>query len=134
MDFIESIQQELLNVGTVIATPTPYSPDVKEIISRYQLAERTQEMEKYIDEMDSTLAPQRLFILPGGGNSQSAQLHVCRTTCRRAERRMIEVRDQYEEQYDDYLRQATVYVNRMSDFLFVAARSVAEEDIVRTYK
>ncbi|KPA79357.1 hypothetical protein ABB37_05800 [Leptomonas pyrrhocoris] len=139
MVMLEGIQQELLNAGTVVATPTgknaadETAKRMTDILEGYRFPPKTAEMEKVIDVMDSRLVPLRIFILPGGGNVTSAQLHVCRTVCRRAERRMIEVRDLYGEGYSDHLRQATVYVNRLSDFLFVAARSVAEEDIVRKY-
>lgn len=139
MSMLEAIQQELLNAGTVVATPTGKDAEdetakrMTDILEGYGFLAKTVEMEKVIDVMDSRLVPLRIFILPGGGNVTSAQLHVCRTVCRQAERRMIEVRDLYGEDYSDHLRQATVYVNRLSDFLFVAARSVAEEDIVRKY-
>jgi cob(I)alamin adenosyltransferase len=139
MMLLENIQQELLNAGTVVATPTGKNAEdetakrMTDILEGYRFPGKTSEMEKVIDVMDSRLVPLRVFILPGGGNVTSAQLHVCRTVCRRAERRMIEVRDLYGEGYSDHLRQATVYVNRLSDFLFVAARIVAEEDIVRKY-
>ncbi|KPI83955.1 hypothetical protein ABL78_7010 [Leptomonas seymouri] len=136
---LEGIQQELLNAGTVVATPTgkdaadETAKRMTDILEGYRFPVKTAEMEKVIDVIDNRLVPLRIFILPGGGNVASAQLHVCRTVCRRAERRMVEVRDLYGEGYSDHLRQATVYVNRLSDFLFVAARSVAEEDIVRKY-
>ena len=139
MALLEGIQQELLNASTVVATPTGKKAEnetaqrMTDILEGYRFPEKTAEMEKVIDVIDSRLVPLRVFILPGGGNMTSAQLHVCRTVCRRAERRMIQVRDLYGEGSSDHLRQASVYVNRLSDFLFVAARSVAEEDIVRKY-
>ncbi|EPY31218.1 cob(I)alamin adenosyltransferase [Strigomonas culicis] len=131
--YLEEIQQELMNAGTVVATPLANSDNevMRSVIDKYTFPEKTKEMEGLIDKIDARLVPLRVFILPGGGNVASAQLHVCRTTCRRAERRMVEVSGMYGEQYTDHLRQATVYVNRLSDFFFVAARSVAEEDIVR---
>ncbi|KAG5477882.1 hypothetical protein LSCM1_05184 [Leishmania martiniquensis] len=138
MSMLAEIQQELLNVGTVLATPTANQEDetlknMTDILEGYRFAEKTKEMEQSIDIIDGRLAPLRVFILPGGGNVASAQLHVCRTTCRRAERCMVKVRGLYGEMYTDHLLQATIYVNRLSDFLFVAARSIAEEDIVRKY-
>ncbi|KAG5500876.1 hypothetical protein JIQ42_04902 [Leishmania sp. Namibia] len=139
LSMLAEIQQELLNAGTVLATPTAKKQEdeslksMTDILEGYRFAEKTKEIEKNIDIIDSRLAPLRVFILPGGGNVASAQLHVCRTTCRRAERRMVKVRDLYGETYTDHLLQATIYVNRLSDFFFVAARSIAEEDIVRKY-
>lgn len=140
MSLLEDIQQQLLNAGTVVATPAadhetnPNSHQMKEVLDSYNFPQKTTEMEAKIDEIDARLVPLRVFILPGGGNVASAQLHVCRTACRRAERRVIKVTELHKEQYTDHLRQVTVFVNRLSDFLFVAARSVAEEDIVRKYE
>lgn len=139
MSMLVEIQQELLNAGTVVATPTAKNLEVEtakhmtEILEGYRFPEKTEELAKNIDIIDSRIAPLRVFILPGGGNLASAQLHVCRTTCRRAERRMVTLGDLYGATYTDHLRQATVYMNRLSDFFFVAARSVAGEDIVRKY-
>eukprot|EP00163_Fabomonas_tropica_P019048 TRINITY_DN3350_c0_g1_i2.p1 TRINITY_DN3350_c0_g1~~TRINITY_DN3350_c0_g1_i2.p1 ORF type:complete len:105 (-),score=13.31 TRINITY_DN3350_c0_g1_i2:41-355(-) len=80
------------------------------------------EVEQWIDDMDSQLPPIRNFILPGGGKSSSA-LHVCRTVCRRAERRIIPlVRDQRVNPI------VGKYLNRLSDYFFVAARLAAKHD------
>lgn len=132
---LEEIQQELMNVCTVIATPDVNVENadraVEPILQQYEFSSRTKSIERSIDEMDAKLTPLRVFILPGGGNVASAQLHVCRTTCRRAERCMVHIRDEYGDQYTDRLQHAAMFVNRLSDFFFVSARFVAEEDIVR---
>ena len=73
-------------------------------------------LENSIDEMDKSLAPMDSFILPGGHQSVS-QSHICRTVCRRAERRIIELSD--EQEIDNVL---VVYLNRLSDYYFTLAR------------
>jgi cob(I)alamin adenosyltransferase len=75
-------------------------------------------LEKQIDRFNADLEPLRSFILPGGSEA-SAYLHLARTVCRRAERIMVELRDQPGEHVDE---PALKYVNRLSDFLFVAGR------------
>jgi cob(I)alamin adenosyltransferase len=75
-------------------------------------------LEREIDRFNAALAPLRSFILPGG-TPAGAYLHLARTVCRRAERMMVELRDSSEEGVADA---ALKYVNRLSDFLFVAGR------------
>jgi cob(I)alamin adenosyltransferase len=75
-------------------------------------------LEQQIDRLNADLAPLRSFILPGGSPA-AAHLHLARTVCRRAERLMVELKDQPSEVV---AAAALKYVNRLSDFLFVAAR------------
>jgi len=75
-------------------------------------------LENEIDKFNATLAPLTSFILPGG-SAASAYLHLARTVCRRAERIMVELRDQAGEEVS---APSLKYVNRLSDFLFVAGR------------
>jgi len=75
-------------------------------------------LEQQIDHLNVDLAPLRSFILPGGSPA-AAHLHLARTVCRRAERLMVELKDQPGE---DVTPAALKYVNRLSDFLFVAGR------------
>jgi cob(I)alamin adenosyltransferase len=75
-------------------------------------------LEAQIDALNEGLAPLRSFILPGG-SAASAYLHLARTVCRRAERIMVELRDQKDE---DVSAASLKYVNRLSDYLFVAGR------------
>ncbi len=75
-------------------------------------------IEQQIDALNEALTPLRSFILPGG-TPAAAYLHLARTMCRRAERLMIELRDQPGEEVTP---EAIQYVNRLSDFLFVAGR------------
>jgi len=75
-------------------------------------------LEQQIDELNADLAPLRSFILPGG-RPAAAYLHLARTICRRAERLMVELKDKSSE---GVTPAALRYVNRLSDFLFVAGR------------
>jgi cob(I)alamin adenosyltransferase len=75
-------------------------------------------LEAQIDALNADLGPLRSFILPGG-TPAAAYLHLARTVCRRAERLMVELRDQLGESVTP---EALQYVNRLSDFLFVAGR------------
>jgi len=75
-------------------------------------------IENEIDRLNATLAPLKSFVLPGG-TPAAAHLHLARTICRRAERIMVELRDQPSESVTDA---SLKYVNRLSDFLFVASR------------
>ncbi len=75
-------------------------------------------LEHEIDRLNADLAPLRSFILPGG-TAAAAYLHLARTMCRRAERLMVELKDQPGEGVSPA---ALKYVNRLSDFLFVAGR------------
>jgi cob(I)alamin adenosyltransferase len=75
-------------------------------------------LEGEIDRLNADLAPLRSFILPGG-TPAAAYLHLARTVCRRAERIMVALRDQPGETVTDA---SLKYVNRLSDFLFVAGR------------
>jgi cob(I)alamin adenosyltransferase len=70
-------------------------------------------LEGACDEVNATLAPLRSFVLPGG-SAAAAQLHVCRTVCRRAERRALLVEDANPE--------VVRYLNRLSDLLFILSR------------
>jgi cob(I)alamin adenosyltransferase len=75
-------------------------------------------LEQQIDALNADLAPLKSFILPGGSPA-AAYLHLARTVCRRAERLMVELKDQPGEEVTPA---ALKYVNRLSDFLFVAGR------------
>jgi cob(I)alamin adenosyltransferase len=75
-------------------------------------------IEGEIDRLNAELAPLKSFVLPGG-SAAAATMHLARTVCRRAERIMVELRDQPGETVTDA---SLRYVNRLSDFLFVASR------------
>jgi len=81
-------------------------------------AAQVERLEKEIDTLNSELKPLRSFVLPGG-TPAAAALHVARTVCRRAERLMVELAGHPDEPVGE---PALKYVNRLSDFLFVASR------------
>ena len=111
---MERVQSRLFDVGADLATPPESSASAH--IERTR-PEWVTELEAEIDLMESSLDPLRTFILPGG-SAAAAALHLARTVCRRAERRLIIARDEGE----DISVQALVFLNRLSDWLFVAAR------------
>lgn len=78
--------------------------------------DETQFLESEIDEMETKLMPLQFFILPGG-DPTCAQAHICRTVCRRAERRVVSL-----SQVEIVNNQIIIYLNRLSDYLFVLAR------------
>ncbi len=82
-------------------------------------------LETEIDRLNADLAPLRSFVLPGG-TPAAAHLHLARTICRRAERLMVELADQANEGVS---AAALKYVNRLSDFLFVASRYVNQKGV-----
>jgi cob(I)alamin adenosyltransferase len=80
---------------------------------------QVKEMEDGIDEMEKMLAPLKKFIMPGGHKSASIA-HVCRTVCRRAERRVVLVHEKNGN--DPVFIDVIQYLNRLSDYLFVLSR------------
>jgi cob(I)alamin adenosyltransferase len=110
---LSTIQHQLFEVGADLATP-PQSPDDKNIRITSDLV---QELEKSIDHFEEHLPPLQNFILPGGSKG-GALLHYARTVCRRAERSVTRL--QAEQSINPEIVR---YLNRLSDFLFVAART-----------
>jgi len=104
-------QNELFVLGADLATPSNARPYVPRITGAHVAA-----LEADIDAFDADLPPLKHFILPGG-SALAAHLHVARTVCRRAERLVVEAATQ--EPFNEH---ALVYLNRLSDLLFVAAR------------
>jgi cob(I)alamin adenosyltransferase len=110
---LSSIQHQLFEVGADLATP-PQSPDDKSIRIPSVLV---QELEQAIDTFEEQLPILQNFILPGGSRGGSL-LHYARTVCRRAERSITQL------QTGQSINPEIVrYLNRLSDFLFVAART-----------
>jgi cob(I)alamin adenosyltransferase len=83
-------------------------------------AHQTERLEAEIDELNASLQPLRSFVLPGG-HPAAAHLHLCRTVCRRAERLIVELAADPKEDVSDGV---LTFVNRLSDFFFVASRWV----------
>ena len=109
------VQSDLFSVGASLATDTSKLPPRPTAIVT---PEMVSELEQAIDRIDSQLPPLRLFILPGGGRA-AAVAHVCRTVCRRAERRILALAEQA-----DVAPELLAYVNRLSDYLFVLSRKL----------
>ena len=107
------LQGDLFSIGAHLATPDGARTHVH--LPELPTA-RTAEMEKWIDDAEATLPELKSFILPGGTRSAAA-LHLARTVCRRAERAVV---DLHAHEHVD--AQILVYLNRLSDLLFVLAR------------
>ena len=121
--FLDTIQQNLISVGAIVATPVSSKPEAAASLERFRPQDWTLATEALIDELDAALPRLTAFIHPGGGEA-ACRLHICRSVCRRAEREMVRARAEappgtYALQMDLALK----YVNRLSDFFFVAART-----------
>ncbi|KAI7899856.1 Adenosylcobalamin biosynthesis, ATP:cob(I)alamin adenosyltransferase-like protein [Cokeromyces recurvatus] len=118
---LTTIQCNLQDIGSNIATPREHSNAVRLAQTRFDPDKvHVTQLENWIDEYDKKLPKLTKFILPSGGKP-SASLHVTRSVCRRAERRVQPLtRDGMCEE------SVGVYLNRLSDFLFVAARWAAQ--------
>jgi cob(I)alamin adenosyltransferase len=106
--WLRRVQNDLFDVGADLAVP--HGGDRERLRVN---ADQVTWLEGACDEVNATLAPLKSFILPGG-TPAAAQLHVCRTVCRRAERRALLV----EESNPEVVR----YLNRLSDLLFILSR------------
>ncbi len=113
---LEAIQQKLFDAGSELAT-LPGDEYEGQITLQ---AENVEWLEEIIDAMNEELQPLKSFILPGG-TSLNAFLHQARTVCRRAERDILKL-----NQIDLVNPEIIKYINRLSDFLFVAGRWVTE--------
>lgn len=112
------VQNDLFDLGADLCVPDRGGPKPYEPL---RIApSQVDRLEADIDKLNAELSPLRSFVLPGG-EPAAAALHVARTVCRRAERRMVELAAQPDEPVSDA---AIKYINRLSDFLFVASRYV----------
>jgi cob(I)alamin adenosyltransferase len=109
---LKRVQHELFNLGSILAT---LPEDVHPKQPRITGAEIDQ-LESEIDAANSVLAPLRSFVLPGGCRLD-ADLHICRTVCRRAERLLVGLARE-----ESVPEEAVRYLNRLSDALFVWSR------------
>lgn len=116
---LERVQADLFTISALLAT-TPESPSMDSIAG---IGPRHIEfLEKSIDRMVEELPELKGFILPGG-HPAAAWAHVARTVCRRTERRIVTfLDDSFNMQAPDLYQQVLVYINRLSDYLFVVAR------------
>ena len=109
------IQNELFDLGADLATPA--RPDEAEGSKLRILDSQVERLEREIDALNERLPPLKSFILPGG-TPAAAALHLARTVSRRAEREAVRLAEAGEPVSGPAMR----YLNRLSDFLFVAAR------------
>jgi cob(I)alamin adenosyltransferase len=111
-ELLRQIQRDLFVMGAQLATPPPASSPAGEIA-----ASDVKRLEGVIDEHDASLPALRHFILPGG-SATAAHLHLARVVCRRAERCVVTL-----SRHAEIGSQLIPYLNRLSDLLFVLARS-----------
>jgi cob(I)alamin adenosyltransferase len=120
--WLRRIQNDLLDVGADLSVPAPPAAPSSEQAPEQPTRERLRVGPEYVawleqacDEVNETLEPLRSFVIPGG-TPASANLHVCRTICRRAERRTIAIGAEANAE-------TVRYLNRLSDLLFILSRA-----------
>lgn len=104
-------QSRLFDVGSELAQPRESSRNIRSVEKIDAI-----KLEKEIDDMDSEIIPLRNFVLPGG-TELAARLHVCRSVCRRAERTVLRLDTEQPQRAE-----LKIFLNRLSDWLFTAAR------------
>jgi cob(I)alamin adenosyltransferase len=112
---VARLQEELFVLGSALADPSPDGPFHRAITERH-----VEDLEWAIDGLQEELGPLTQFILPGG-TPAAAQIHLARTICRRAERLAVTLARQPGQDVPGVI---IVYLNRLSDLLFVLARAV----------
>jgi cob(I)alamin adenosyltransferase len=111
---LKRIQHELFNLGSILATlPEDVHPKQPRVTEN-----EVAQLEREIDQANEVLPPLRSFVLPGGSRLD-AELHVCRTICRRAERLLVAL-----SKTQNVPEETVRYLNRLSDALFVWSRWV----------
>ena len=116
---IRQVQSDLFHICTWLAT-TPESSDTRSLAEITE--NKVQFLESAIDRMEKALSPLKGFVLPGG-HQASAVAQLARTVCRRAERRVVHLLKQYDDRLlPGSFKTSQVYLNRLSDYLFVLAR------------
>jgi len=114
-DVVAPIQHDLFAIGALLATPD--REKMERHLEKAKIDDaRIAELERAIDRGDDELEPLKAFIMPGG-TPKAAALHVARTVCRRAERRVVDLAAE-----TDVPAIVIVYMNRLSDLLFTLAR------------
>lgn len=114
-EVLVSVQRDLFGIGALLATPDP--DRMRQQLAKARVDDgRISELERAIDDGERELEPLRAFVVPGG-TPKAAALHVARTVCRRAERRAVHLAREVE-----IPSLVVIYLNRLSDLLFVLAR------------
>lgn len=127
-DELEEIQSRLFDIGSAIATPRSSTKSDRKVALTAFPATHVSSLEHWIDELNAELPPLKNFILPSGGLA-STHLHLSRAICRRAERRIVPLVTV--EAVDSSV---AIYMNRLSDYLFIAARYSALGQVERIWK
>jgi len=113
---INRVQNEMHDLGGELSTPlASLNTERQQVVSEISIAR----LESEIDLWNGSLPPLANFILPGGHSSNSLA-HICRTICRRAERRVCALAEQ-----EDVRPEAKIYLNRLSDWFFVLSRHIS---------
>ena len=112
---LERIQNDLFDLGADLCLPESENETLAYKPLRVR-KEQVSRLESEIDAMNKSIEPIKSFVLPGG-TEIAANFHLCRTVCRRAERRVVKLMET--EQIN---QEALIYLNRLSDWFFVAAR------------
>lgn len=114
-EVLAPVQRDLFAIGALLATPD--RERMREQLAKARIDDgRIAQLERAIDAADTELEPLKAFVLPGG-TPKAAALHVARTVCRRAERRVVALM-----RNEDMPGLVVVYLNRLSDLLFTLAR------------
>ncbi len=117
---LKKIQSELFDIGSYLSDPHP--------LIAPPIANRSLDFEKLIDKLTTDLPPLKNFILPGGSRT-GAQLHICRTHARRAERKIVALSQK--ESIDNSI---IIYLNRLSDLFFTLTRYVNNKEKIKETK
>lgn len=117
---LRQVQKQLFTIQTLLATEPQPACQLPFDVGEYScsLASHCTVLEHTIDEIQASLPPLHSFVIPGG-NTMSAQCHLARTVCRRAERRIVEL---YTIEPLSASLSVQTYINRLSDFFFVLSR------------
>tara|TARA_B100000683_G_scaffold53105_1_gene50770 strand:+ start:71 stop:616 length:546 start_codon:yes stop_codon:yes gene_type:complete len=120
-DILNNIQPKLFSIGSILATGKN-----QDILEKLKIEKKDVEsIESHIDSMNKELPELKNFIIPGG-HKISSYSHVCRSICRRAERRISELKN--EQSVDPNILS---YINRLSDFFFVLSRYLMYSDKIQ---
>ncbi|MBK6572107.1 MAG: cob(I)yrinic acid a,c-diamide adenosyltransferase [Saprospiraceae bacterium] len=118
LKFLQIVQNELFVLGSLVAAD-PGKSNLK--LPPFKV-EAIKMVESEIDMMDTFLEPLKFFVLPGGSKG-IAMAHVCRTICRRAERRLVSLNHLETVNLD-----LVIYLNRLSDYFFTLSRYIAQQE------
>lgn len=115
---LRRIQNELFDVGGELATPVDVLDTSRQQVVTHESVAR---LEQEIDEFNEQLEPLANFVLPGG-HSANSLAHIVRTVCRRAERGIVALANE-----TTVREEVSIYLNRLSDWFFVASRVISQE-------